>query len=202
GVGPHRLFEREDRLLASDEEGRDHVRKYDSVAQRQHRIGPGFTWRKRWAWLCSGHGRESVLLSLSFIRSRNLGHYRPKCGPKQDRNFNSLFGRENSLFFAENFLFTPKNFPACSTGRSNFVTAWLYQSSRAIGISHIRHDQAIGPDDTRQRIDGLNACPVGTSTWCLGFVFGGKVHVRPARSIFSNALNFCCSAIAALVRSP
>jgi hypothetical protein len=28
------------------------------------------------------------------------------------------------------------------------------------------------------------------------------VHVRPARSIFSNALNFCCSAIAALVRSP
>jgi hypothetical protein len=27
-------------------------------------------------------------------------------------------------------------------------------------------------------------------------------HVRPARSIFSNALNFCRSAIAALVRSP
>src|SRR5215472_4677592 len=27
-------------------------------------------------------------------------------------------------------------------------------------------------------------------------------YVRPARSIFSNALNFCCSAIAALVRSP
>src|SRR5262249_62028520 len=46
------------------------------------------------------------------------------------------------------------------------------------------------------------ACPVGTSTWCLGFVFGGKVHVGPARSIFSNTLNFCCSAIAALVRSP
>src|SRR5262245_32591063 len=98
--------------------------------------------------------------SQNFIRSRNLGHYRPKCGPKQDRNFNSLFGRENSLFFAENSLFTPKNFPACSTGRSNFVTAWLYQSSRAIGISHIRHDQAIGPDDTRQRIDGLNAVHV------------------------------------------
>jgi hypothetical protein len=49
---------------------------------------------------------------------------------------------------------------------------------------------------------GRAACPVGTSTWCLGFVFGGKVHVRPARSIFSNALNLCCSAIAALVRSP
>jgi len=29
-----------------------------------------------------------------------------------------------------------------------------------------------------------------------------SVHVRPARSIFSNALNFCCSAIAVLVRSP
>jgi len=42
----------------------------------------------------------------------------------------------------------------------------------------------------------------GASTWCLGFAFGGKVHVRPARSIFSNALNFCRSAIAALVRSP
>jgi hypothetical protein len=36
---------------------------------------------------------------------------------------------------------------------------------------------------------GRAACPVGTSTWCLGFVFGGKVHVSPARSIFSNALN-------------
>jgi hypothetical protein len=29
-----------------------------------------------------------------------------------------------------------------------------------------------------------------------------RIHVRPARSIFSNALNFCRSAIAALVRSP
>ena len=102
----------------------------------------------------------SVVPSQNFIRSRNLGHYRPKCRPKRDRNLNSLFGRENSLFFAENSLFTPKNFPACSTGRSNFVTAWLYQSSRAIGISHIRHDQTIGPDDTRQRIDGLNAVHV------------------------------------------
>jgi len=24
---------------------------------------------------------------------------------------------------------------------------------------------------------------VGTSIWCLGFVLGGKIHVRPARSI-------------------
>src|SRR5712691_10426547 len=57
GVGPHHLLEREDRLLASDEEGRDHVRKYDEVAQRQHRIDLCFAWRKRWTWwLCSGHG--------------------------------------------------------------------------------------------------------------------------------------------------
>jgi hypothetical protein len=55
----------EHRLLASDEEGRDHVRKYDNVAQRQRRIGSGFTWRKRWAWLCRGHGPNSVLLFLS-----------------------------------------------------------------------------------------------------------------------------------------
>jgi hypothetical protein len=32
--------------------------------------------------------------------------------------------------------------------------------------------------------------------------FSTLVQVRPARSIFSNALNFCRSAIAALVRSP
>src|SRR5262245_3013234 len=69
GVGPHRLLEREDRLLASDEERRDHVRKYDDVAQRQHRISSDFTWRKRWAWLCSGHGPKSVLLSLSAATS-------------------------------------------------------------------------------------------------------------------------------------
>src|SRR5262249_51704557 len=97
GVGPHHLLERKDRLLASDEEGRDHVRKYDGVAQWQHRIGSGFTWRRRWAWLCSGHGPKSVLLSLNFIGSRNLGHYRPKCGPKQDRNLNSYSGVQKSM---------------------------------------------------------------------------------------------------------
>src|SRR6476619_2419151 len=37
------------------------MRKYDDVAQRQHRIGSGFTWRKRWAWLCSGHGPKSIV---------------------------------------------------------------------------------------------------------------------------------------------
>src|SRR5262249_50476229 len=65
GAGPRRLLEREDRLLASDEERHNHMRQYDDVAQRQHRIGTGVTWGKRWAWLCSGHGPKSVLLSLS-----------------------------------------------------------------------------------------------------------------------------------------
>src|SRR5262249_16245265 len=68
-VGPHHLLEREDRLLASDEEGRDDVRKYDGVAQRQHWIGSGFTWRNRGAGLCSGHGFMSFLLPLSAAAS-------------------------------------------------------------------------------------------------------------------------------------
>jgi hypothetical protein len=34
----------------------------------------------------------------------------------------------------------------------------------------------------------------------LGFVLGHKVHVRPARSILSNALNFRCSELARLAR--
>jgi hypothetical protein len=52
---------------------------------------------------------------------------------------------------------------------------------------------------------GRAACwttEVGNLNMVPWFVFGGKVHVRPARSIFSNAPNFRCSAIAALVRSP
>src|SRR5215510_9655936 len=52
-------------FLRPTKKGRDHVRKYDGVAQRQHRIGSDFTWRKQWAWLCSGHGSKSFLLSLS-----------------------------------------------------------------------------------------------------------------------------------------
>src|SRR5215475_14935767 len=62
GVGPHYLLEREDRLLASDEEGRDHVRKYDNVAQRQHRIDSGLTGNEWWSRLGAGHGSKSFLL--------------------------------------------------------------------------------------------------------------------------------------------
>src|SRR5262249_23854087 len=67
GCGPHHLLAPKNRLLASGEEGRDHMRKYDEVAQRQHRIGSHFTCRKRGAWLCSGHSPKSVLLSLSAV---------------------------------------------------------------------------------------------------------------------------------------
>jgi excisionase family DNA binding protein len=38
--------------------------------------------------------------------------------------------------------------------------------------------------------------------WAASLPELGSLHVRPARSIFSNALNFCRSAIAPLVRSP
>src|SRR5262249_43757029 len=69
GVGPNHLLERADRLLASDEEGRDHVRKYDGVAQWQYRIGSDFTWRKEWGWLCTGHGSKPFLLSLCATTS-------------------------------------------------------------------------------------------------------------------------------------
>jgi len=34
------------------------------------------------------------LPSENFIHSRNLGRYRPQCGPKQDGNLNALFARE------------------------------------------------------------------------------------------------------------
>jgi hypothetical protein len=53
--------------------------KYDAVAQRQHRIGSGFTWRKRWAWLCSGHGPKSVSLSLSAV-TRLMDSFGRCCG--------------------------------------------------------------------------------------------------------------------------
>jgi hypothetical protein len=62
GVGPHNLLEREDRLLASDEERSDRVREDDGVAQRQHRIDSDFTWRRRRAWLCSDHGPKSFFI--------------------------------------------------------------------------------------------------------------------------------------------
>src|SRR5262249_12374998 len=62
GVGPHHLLEREDRLLASDEEGHDRVRKYDDVAQRQRRTGSGFAGNELWSRLGAGHGPKPFLL--------------------------------------------------------------------------------------------------------------------------------------------
>jgi hypothetical protein len=61
------------------------VRKYDDVAQRQHRIGSGFTWRKQWARLCSGHGPKSVLLSLCLLTS-SAAEILVITDPNADRN--------------------------------------------------------------------------------------------------------------------
>src|SRR6266498_527129 len=58
GVVAHRLLERADRPLAPDEERHDHVREHHDIAQRQYRIGPGFTRRDSGSWFRSGHGRS------------------------------------------------------------------------------------------------------------------------------------------------
>src|SRR5262249_37406077 len=139
GVGPHRLLERKDRLLASDEEGRDHVRKYDGVAQRQHRIGPGLTGNEWWSRLSAGHVPKSVLLSLCLLKTSSHQKSLPTQMRTETRSKFQLSIRTRKFpVLCRKFpVHTPKNFPPCSTGRSNFVTAWLYQSSRAIGISHI-----------------------------------------------------------------
>jgi hypothetical protein len=65
-----------------------------------------------------------------------------------------------------------------------------------------QRERALRARSSRRRCGTGKQRPTSTSTWCLGSLLGGKVHVRPARSIFSNALNFCRSAIAPFVRSP
>src|SRR5262249_43774606 len=82
----HRLLKREDRLLASDEEGRGHVRKYDGVAQRQHRIGPGLTGNEWWSRLSAGHGPKSVLLSLCLLKTSSAAEILVITDPNADRN--------------------------------------------------------------------------------------------------------------------
>jgi hypothetical protein len=52
----------------------------------------------------------------------------------------------------------------------------------------------------RQNASQNRACAVGMQQRAL--LERGRIHISPARSIFSKALNFCRSAIAALVRSP
>src|SRR5262249_53317397 len=97
GVGPHRLLEREDRLLASDEEGHDRVRKYDNVAQRQHRIGPGLTGNEWWSRLSAGHGPKSVLLSLCLLKTSSAAEILVITDPNADRNkieISSLYSDE------------------------------------------------------------------------------------------------------------
>jgi hypothetical protein len=41
------------------------VREDDDVAQRQHRVGPGFAGDQRRLWLCASHGPRSLLLCPS-----------------------------------------------------------------------------------------------------------------------------------------
>ena len=62
GIGTHHLFERLDRLFASNEKRDDHVREDDDVAQRQYRISAGFAGDQRRLWLCASHGPRSLLL--------------------------------------------------------------------------------------------------------------------------------------------
>src|SRR5262247_3089480 len=109
-------------------------------------------------------GPKSVSLSLCLLKTSSAAEILVITAPNADRNKIEI----STLYSDEKIPCSSPKIP-CSLqkisllvppGRSNFVTAWLYQSSRAIGISHIRHDQAIGPDDTRQRIDGLNAVHV------------------------------------------
>ena len=52
----HHLFECADRFLAADEQRHDHVRKYDDVAKRQHRIGVAFAENDGWPGFWGRHG--------------------------------------------------------------------------------------------------------------------------------------------------
>ena len=103
-VRAHHLFERLDRLLAADEQRHDHVRKHHDVAQRQHRISPGFAWGQWRTWFRECHdgspcccapppwpawrSRDGVpgyrkpkrnLPLTSFLRTLLGGYRRPGC---------------------------------------------------------------------------------------------------------------------------
>ena len=65
------------------------MRKYNDVPQRQHRIGAGFTWRKRWAWLCRGH-----VAQFRIVVSRRHDPPRSYGGAPMDRQKST--GRTNS----------------------------------------------------------------------------------------------------------
>ena len=61
----HHLFERADRLLATDEERNDHVREDDDVAQRQHGIGVRFAMDDGWPGFWISHGLFLLLCPLA-----------------------------------------------------------------------------------------------------------------------------------------
>ena len=96
GIGTHHLFERLDRLFASNEKRDDHVREDDNVAQRQYRISAGFAGDQRRLWLCASHGPRSLLLCPPPV-TRGCGitvecrggpgreHGRPRWAPVRQR---------------------------------------------------------------------------------------------------------------------
>src|SRR5262249_50638291 len=53
----------------ADEQRNDHVREHHDIAQRQHRIDPGFTRRDCGSWFRKGHGPKPLLLSLLLCPS-------------------------------------------------------------------------------------------------------------------------------------
>jgi ATP-dependent Lon protease len=96
GIGTHHLFERLDRLFASNEKRDDHVREDDKLTQRQYRISAGFAGDQRRLWLCASHGPRSLLLCPPPV-TRGCGitvecrggpgreHGRPRWAPVRQR---------------------------------------------------------------------------------------------------------------------
>jgi hypothetical protein len=80
----------------------------------------------------------------------------PNVDRKQDRNLNSLFGRENSLFFAENSLLGLQKFPV---------------RSRKVETSSIR--AAIAADNLLWRLASWIASSVFVAAACLEGDGGG-----------------------------
>src|SRR5262249_11138334 len=207
GVGPHHLLEREDRLLASDEEGHDHVRKYDGVAQWQHRIGSGFTWRKQWAWLYSGHGSKSFLLSLSATTSPCAAT--TACRRPGRRNRSDIRAQRAGMIpclSSQNFIRLKKLNDSRPFGSVSRPLKGVRNDRRARSSSVVR----LKPDRTPERCSrGLHrAPPPGAcahryrhrldrvcvsdrrSPGCLSSAFPAEIHTRKLRHVAAHTQKF------------
>jgi hypothetical protein len=71
--------------------------------------------------------------------------------------------------------------------------------TRAMRLAHAQDDQNLGPTTGGLGSALAAKAPPDRSS---SERRDGFTHISPARSIFSNAVNFCRSAIAVLVRSP